>query len=102
MSNVVEFPLSDRPIAETDIDALHAEAFRDLENRMMDCVSMAKIAAQIAMNTRTEDRELVFAVAHTWELLENLLDLSAPPAINFLPEKQRDHPGRQRSHVRRP
>ena len=72
MSNVVEFPLSDRPIAETDIDALHAEAFRDLENRMMDCVSTAKIAAQIAMNTRTEDGELVFAVAHTWELLEKL------------------------------
>jgi hypothetical protein len=24
------------------------------------------------------------------------------PAINFSPERQRDHPGRQRSHVRRP
>ena len=36
----------DRPIAETDIEALHAEAFRDLENRLNDCVSMARIAAE--------------------------------------------------------
>jgi hypothetical protein len=77
---IIDFPApSDRPIpaesnneAETDIEALHAEAFRDLENRLMDCVSMATIAMNAIINHRTEDRELVFAVAHTWELLEKL------------------------------
>jgi hypothetical protein len=62
----------DRPITESDIEALHAEAFRDLENRMMDCVSMAKIAFDRICDHKTEDRELVFAVAHAWELLEKL------------------------------
>jgi hypothetical protein len=70
--NIVDFPLSDRPIAETDIEALHAEAFRDLENRLNDCVSMARIAADQIHDFKTDDRELVFAVAHTWELLEKL------------------------------
>jgi hypothetical protein len=69
MSNVVEFPPSDRPITESDIDKLHSEAFRDLEPSICDCESMAKIAAQIAMNTKTEDRELVFAVVHAMEML---------------------------------
>jgi hypothetical protein len=50
----------DRPIAETDIEALHAEAFRDLENRLNDCVSMARIAAEQIHNHKTDDRELVF------------------------------------------
>jgi hypothetical protein len=70
--NVVEFPPSDRPIAETDTEVLHAEAFRDLENRLMDCVSMGKIAFDLICEHKTEDREMVFAVAHTWELLEKL------------------------------
>ena len=60
------------PIAETDIETRHAEAFRDLENRLMDCVSMSKIAFDQICEHKTEDRELVFAVAHTWELLEKL------------------------------
>jgi hypothetical protein len=33
---------------------------------------MAKIAADAVMNIRTEDRELVFAVAHTFEMLDVL------------------------------
>ena len=33
---------------------------------------MAKIAAQIALNTKTEDRELVFAVVHAMEMLTAL------------------------------
>jgi hypothetical protein len=70
--NVVDFPPPDRPIAETDIEALHAEAFRDLENRLMDCVSMSKIAFDLICEHKTEDREMVFAIAHTWELLEKL------------------------------
>jgi hypothetical protein len=70
--NIVDFPAADRPIAETDIEALHAEAFRHLENRLMDCVSMSKIAFDLICEHKTEDSEMVFAVAHTWELLEKL------------------------------
>ena len=69
MSNIVEFPIADRPITESEIDKLHSEAFRDLEPSICDCESMAKIAAQIAMNTKTEDRELV---VHAMELLTAL------------------------------
>jgi hypothetical protein len=72
MSNIVEFPPTDRPITESDVEKLHSEAFRDLEPEICDCESMAKIAAQIAMNTRTEDRELVFAVVHAMEMLTAL------------------------------
>jgi hypothetical protein len=32
MSNIVEFPLAERRITEDEIDKLHSEAFRDLEN----------------------------------------------------------------------
>ena len=70
--NVVDFPLTDRPITETEIDKLHSAAFRDLEGGIGDCVSMAKIALDQICELKTENRELVFAVAHTWELLEKL------------------------------
>jgi hypothetical protein len=75
MSNVVEFPPSDRPEhqwTESEVDKIHSEAFRDLEPSICDCESMAKIAAQIATNTKTEDRELVFAVVHAMEMLTAL------------------------------
>jgi hypothetical protein len=49
MSNVVEFPPSDRPITESEIDKLHSEAFRDLESGICDCATMAKIAAQMVL-----------------------------------------------------
>jgi hypothetical protein len=52
---IVSFPGAEQPpIAETDIETRHAEAFRDLEN--MDCVSMSKIAFDQIM--RTQNREL--------------------------------------------
>jgi hypothetical protein len=71
--NIVDFPAAaDRPITETEIDKLHAMAFRDLEDKIGDCVSMAKIAADQIHNFKTEDHELVFAVAQTWKLLEKL------------------------------
>jgi hypothetical protein len=72
MSNLIEFPIADRPITESEIDKLHSRAFRDLEPRICDCVSMAKIAAQGVMNLRTDDREMVFAVAHAFEMLNAL------------------------------
>jgi hypothetical protein len=57
---------------QSEIDKLHSEAFRNLEPSICDCESMAKIAAQITMNTKTEDRELVFAVVHAMEMLTAL------------------------------
>jgi hypothetical protein len=72
MSDVIEFPLPDRPITEAEVDKLHSEAFRDLEPKICDCVSMAKIAAQIVFGEGGTDRELVFAVAHVSEMLDAL------------------------------
>jgi hypothetical protein len=75
---IIDFKAAaDRPPTELnidadDIEALHAEAFRDLENRLCDCVSMAYIAFEQIQNLKTDDRELVFAVAHTWEMLAKL------------------------------
>src|ERR1700730_2944843 len=81
MSNIVEFPPSDRPIdtheperqwTENEVDKLHSEAFRNFEPGICDCVSMAKIAFDRICDHKTEDRELVFAVAHAWEMLDAL------------------------------
>jgi hypothetical protein len=84
MADVVQFPgaPANRPLAElkaddtdteTDFDARHSEAFRDLENRLCDCVHMAKLAFDQVCELKTEDvDELVFAVAHTWEMLAKL------------------------------
>jgi hypothetical protein len=66
MTDVIPFPSA---VPESEV---HAKAFRDLEGRIADCVSMAKIAADQIYNLETEDRELVFAVAHSWELLAKL------------------------------
>jgi len=71
--NIVEFPLPDRPITESDIDKLHSEAFRDLEGPISDCQSMAKIAAQMMCNASTMDGELVFAVCNTSRMLTTLM-----------------------------
>jgi transcriptional regulator NrdR family protein len=74
MSNVVEFPLSDRPITESEIDKLHSEAFRDLENGICDCINMSGIAAQLMSNARIgeENANLRFAVLHLDETLRRL------------------------------
>jgi hypothetical protein len=76
MSNVVEFPPSDRPVTVDDIDALHSEAFRELEGPLMDCVMMAKIATERITDRSTNNREideaLVFTVCHTFEMLLKL------------------------------
>jgi hypothetical protein len=73
MSNIVEFPLSDRPITEGELDKLHSQAFRDLESAISDSASMAKIAVQFVMEADNgTNRELVFAVAHVSEMLTAL------------------------------
>jgi hypothetical protein len=75
MSEVIEFPGREPPpegYSKEYVDELHAEAFRDLESRLNDCVSMAQIAMERICNHPTDDRKLVFAVAHTCELLMKL------------------------------
>jgi hypothetical protein len=71
--NIIGFPGGVAGECEvSDRDTLHAEAFRDLENRLCDCVSMAQIAFEQIQNFKTDDRELLFAVAHSWEMLAKL------------------------------
>jgi hypothetical protein len=74
MSNVVEFPPSDRPVTESEIDKFHSEAFRDLENGICDCVNLSGIAAQLMSNARIgeENANLCFAVLHLDEMLRHL------------------------------
>ena len=65
---VIEFPSADRPIT----DEFYAEAFRDLEGHIGDCVTMAGIAAQCMSETKSTDEKLVFSIFHTYEMLLNL------------------------------
>jgi hypothetical protein len=89
MSNVVEFPLPDRPITESEIEKLHSQAFRDLEGGICDCTRMAKIAAQIVTNEAGIDEELGFAVVHVYEMLTAF---KANYYAAWHGEKQRDAP----------
>jgi hypothetical protein len=41
---IVEFPLPDRPITESEIAELHSQAFRDLEGDVCDLERMGQIA----------------------------------------------------------
>ncbi|HEY6733830.1 MAG TPA: hypothetical protein VI256_08530 [Roseiarcus sp.] len=70
--NVVTFPAAERESTERDVDALHGEAFRELENRLCDCVNMAKIAFDQICEHKTDNGELVCAVAHASEMLAKL------------------------------
>jgi hypothetical protein len=47
MSNIVEFPIADRPITESEIAKLHSEAFRDLEGDVCDLERMGQIAEDL-------------------------------------------------------
>jgi hypothetical protein len=79
MSEVIEFPGREPPpegYSKEHIDELHAEAFRELEGRLSDCVSMAVIAMELAMNA-IEGREpkaekAQFSVCHVAEMLIKL------------------------------
>ena len=73
MSSIIEFPIADRPVTESEIDKLHSEAFRELESGICDCTTMAKIAAQMVLaEDDGTNRELLFAVAHVSEMLTAL------------------------------
>jgi hypothetical protein len=76
MSDIIEFPgPPDRPITEDETDKLHAEAFRDLEGRIADCVVMAGIAARIVSELKITEggtNEVHFTVFHTFQMLKKL------------------------------
>jgi hypothetical protein len=76
MSEIINFPGSpDRPITEDKTDKLHAEAFRDLEGRIADCVVMAGIAAQTVSELKIIEGgtdEVHFTVFHTFQMLKKL------------------------------
>ena len=46
--NIVDFPPVEREVSEREVNDRHAEAFRDLEGRISDCVLMAHIAVGLA------------------------------------------------------
>jgi hypothetical protein len=50
-SEIVEFP-DRKPASGHSEDKAHAKAFRDLEDRLCDCVRMSRIAVQLMTNTR--------------------------------------------------
>ncbi|WBL82290.1 hypothetical protein I3J27_18330 [Bradyrhizobium xenonodulans] len=70
MSNVVELPPPDR--STVNVDKLHAQAFRDLETNLRDCMRMAGIAAQLMFDASIGDDQLRFAVFHSAEMLKAL------------------------------
>jgi hypothetical protein len=69
-NNVVTFPPAERESTERDVDDLHAEAFRDLEGRLSDCVSLARIAVEKMPDNANGD--VFFAVCHSLEMLVKL------------------------------
>src|SRR5215469_9103765 len=65
---VIKFP--DRQLQPED--QRHAEAFRDLEPYIHDCVMMSRVAAEQMGNAACNDEGLSFAVFHLHEMLLNL------------------------------
>jgi hypothetical protein len=60
------------PGREPDRDELHAEAFRDLEPVIHDCVTMSDITAQCMNAAQCNDEKLAFSVFHLHEMLLSL------------------------------
>ena len=58
--------------SEKQVDRVHAEAFRELENNLRDCVRIGKIAANLTCGAKIEDPTLSFAVFHLAEMLMRL------------------------------
>ncbi|MGF6431471.1 hypothetical protein [Bradyrhizobium elkanii] len=59
--------------SKRSFDRAHAQAFRELDGPLADCMFMAKIAAQLAMEAdRGETPEFTFAVLHVSNMLEDL------------------------------
>ncbi len=71
MSSIIEFPIADRPITESEIDKLHAEAFRDLEGEVCDLDRMGEIARNLIMNCAAKEdsfHDLELATFAVWQL----------------------------------
>jgi hypothetical protein len=67
---ILEFPaLLTGPTPDSQRDRLHADAFRDLEGPLCDCVHMAVIARHLAANAVIQDGDLI---GHTAEMPEAL------------------------------
>ena len=64
-NNIVEFPITDQPEhqwTESEVDKIHAQAFRDLEMSLRDAVRMSEIAAELMLRARMiDDKGLNFA-----------------------------------------
>jgi hypothetical protein len=73
MTDVVQFPgvQSDRALHD-DSGQRQAQAFRDLEGRLSDCVTMAGISCQMITNASDVEGEVVFVVTHTADMLRKL------------------------------
>ncbi|MGY4624568.1 hypothetical protein [Bradyrhizobium sp. USDA 4486] len=67
MKNVVGFP-GERAVADENMR--HAQAFRDLEGDICDCLKMIQVTTRV-MPDET-DEHLVFTVLQTVEMLERL------------------------------
>jgi hypothetical protein len=75
MTTVIEFPGAEPPpggYSEEHVNKVHADAFRELESSLRDCVRMSEIAAELMLNAKVEDDSLRFAVFHTAEMLMRL------------------------------
>jgi hypothetical protein len=77
MSEIVQFPggepAPEREWSEQEVDKIHAEAFRDLEIRISDCESMAKITAQLMSQfDNGQYPHVCFDVFHLNEMLREL------------------------------
>ncbi|WLA53186.1 hypothetical protein [Bradyrhizobium diazoefficiens] len=72
MRQIIQFPADGERASPRDKQ--QAEAFRDLEGPLSDCVRMAGIAARIISDVDNGlDEQLVFAIFHTNDMLEDLL-----------------------------
>ena len=56
MSSIIEFPIADKPITESEIDKLHGDAFRELETNLRDCAQMSGIAAEFDVECKGRGR----------------------------------------------
>lgn len=73
MTEIVKFPGAPSGSGlNDDSDQRHAKAFRDLEGRISDCVTMAWIGSQMICNAVDVEGEVVFAVTHTFQMLTKL------------------------------
>jgi hypothetical protein len=67
--DIIKFPSADVPKVAAHPWDCHAQAFRNLEGEICDCMRMAGIAAQLTSN---EDDSAPFAIFHVYEMLRRL------------------------------